>query len=45
MAGTSTEMVQHFLNWNEQSKGVAVVKFICGLLVLLSSGGLIYTAL
>ena len=30
-AGTSTEMVQRFLNWNEQSKGVAVVKIICGL--------------
>lgn len=43
-AGTSTEMVQRFLNWNEQSKGVAVVKFICGVLVLLGGGWLVYTA-
>jgi cytochrome c-type biogenesis protein len=43
-AGTSTEMVQRFLNWNEQSKGVAVVKIICGILVLLGGVWLIYTA-
>ncbi len=43
-AGTSTEMVQRFLNWNEHSKGVAVVKIICGVLVLLGGGWLIYTA-
>lgn len=34
-AGTSTELVQHFLNWNEKSRGIAVVKFLCGILVLL----------
>ncbi len=44
-AGTSTEMVQRFLNWNEQSKGVIVVKIICGILVLLGGVWLIYTAL
>lgn len=43
-AGTSTELVQRFLNWNEQSKGVAIVKGICGVLVLLGGGWLIYTA-
>ncbi len=43
-AGTSTEMVQRFLNWNEQSKGVAVVKIICGVLVLLGGAWLIYSA-
>ena len=43
-AGTSTELVQRFLNWNEQSKGVRVVKYICGGLVLLGGGWLIYTA-
>ncbi len=43
-AGTSTEMVQRFLNWNEQSKGVAVVKTICGGLVLLGGAWLIYSA-
>jgi len=43
-AGTSTELVQRFLNWNEQSKGVAVVKIICGMLVILGGVWLIYTA-
>jgi len=43
-AGTSTELVQRFLNWNEQSKGVAVVKIVCGVLVLLGGVWLIYTA-
>jgi cytochrome c-type biogenesis protein len=43
-AGTSTEMVQRFLNWNEKSKGVAVVKIICGVLVLLGGVWLIYSA-
>lgn len=35
-AGTSTERVQRFLDWNEQSKGVTVVKRICGLLVFVA---------
>ena len=43
-AGSSTELVQRFLNWNEQSKGLNVVKIICGLLVILGGGWLIYTA-
>jgi len=43
-AGTSTELVQRFLNWNEQSKGVAVVKVTCGALVILGGVWLIYSA-
>ncbi len=43
-AGTSTELVQRFLNWNEQSQGVAVVKIICGILVTLGGVWLIYSA-
>jgi cytochrome c-type biogenesis protein len=43
-AGTSTELVQRFLNWNEQSKGVTVVKSACGLLVILGGCWLIYSA-
>jgi cytochrome c-type biogenesis protein len=43
-AGTSTELVQRFLNWNEQSKGVAVLKYVCGVLVLLGGVWLIYSA-
>jgi cytochrome c-type biogenesis protein len=43
-AGTSTELVQRFLNWNETSKGVVVVKIVCGALVILGGAWLIYTA-
>jgi cytochrome c-type biogenesis protein len=43
-AGTSTELVQRFLNWNERSKGVTVVKCVCGVLVILGAGWLIYSA-
>jgi cytochrome c-type biogenesis protein len=43
-AGTSTELVQRFLNWNEQSQGLTVVKIICGILVMLRGVCLIYTA-
>lgn len=43
-AGTSTELVQQFLNWNEHSKGVKLVKCICGVLVLLGGVWLIYIA-
>jgi len=38
LAGTSTELVQKYLNWNERSKGAVILKRICGVLVLL--GGL-----
>lgn len=43
-AGASTELVQRFLSWNERSKGVAVVKSICGVLVILGGVWLIYSA-
>lgn len=44
LAGTSTEVVQRFLNWNEQSRGVAIIKAVCGALVLLGGIWLIYSA-
>ncbi|MFA6562347.1 MAG: cytochrome c biogenesis protein CcdA [Verrucomicrobiia bacterium] len=44
LAGTFTEMVQRYLNWNEQSKGLAIVKTVCGVLVLLGGVWLIYSA-
>jgi cytochrome c-type biogenesis protein len=44
LAGTFTEVVQRFLNWNEQSKGVTIVKSVCGALVILSGVWLIYSA-
>jgi len=44
LAGTSTELVQRYLNWNEKSKGTLIVKKVCGVLVLLGGVYLIYTA-
>ena len=35
LAGTFTEVVQNYLNWNERSKGTEIVKKICGVLVFL----------
>jgi len=37
-AGTFTEIVQHYLNWNEKSKGAVILKKICGVLII--SGGI-----
>ena len=44
LAGTCTELVQKYMNWNEKSKGAVIVKKICGVLVLLGGVWLIYTA-
>jgi len=44
LAGTFTEVVQHYLNWNEKSKGAVILKKVCGTLVLLGGLYLIYTA-
>jgi cytochrome c-type biogenesis protein len=44
LAGTSTELVQRYLNWNEKSKGTLIVKRVCGLLILLAGLYLIYVA-
>jgi cytochrome c-type biogenesis protein len=41
-AGTSTQLVQKFLNWNEQSRGTAIVRGACGVLVLAGGIYLIY---
>ena len=43
-AGTFTELVQRYLNWNERSKGAVILKKICGVLVLAGGLYLIYTA-
>lgn len=43
-AGTSTESVQRYLNWNEQSRGTVWVKRVCGVLVFLGGLWMIYTA-
>jgi cytochrome c-type biogenesis protein len=44
LAGTFTELVQRYLDWNDQSKGVKVLKRACGVLVLLGGVYLISTA-
>ena len=43
-AGTFSEVVQRYLNWNEESKGAILVKRICGSLVLLGGLWMLYTA-
>jgi len=43
-AGTSTEVVQRYLQWNETSPGMRIVKKVCGALVLAGGLYLIYTA-
>jgi cytochrome c-type biogenesis protein len=44
LAGTSTGLVQRYLNWNEKSKGAVILKRFCGVLVLLAGLYLIYIA-
>jgi cytochrome c-type biogenesis protein len=44
LAGTSTGLVQRYLNWTERSKGAVIVKRVCGVLVILGGLYLIYTA-
>ena len=43
-AGTCTELVQRYMNWNEKSRGAVILKKICGVLVLLGGVYLIYIA-
>ena len=43
-AGTFTEVVQRFLDWNETSKAVTLLKGACGVLVVLGGVWMIYTA-
>jgi cytochrome c-type biogenesis protein len=41
-AGTFTEVVQRYLDWNERSGGAVVVKKVCGILLMIAAGYLIY---
>lgn len=43
LAGTFTERVQHYLNWNEASHGALILKKTCGVLVVLAGLWMIYT--
>jgi cytochrome c-type biogenesis protein len=44
MAGTFTNLIQKYLNWNEKSKGAVILKKICGFLVILGGVYLIWSA-
>lgn len=44
LAGTFTEVVQRYLNWNEKSKGAVILKRVCGVLVILGGIYMIYVA-
>lgn len=44
LAGTFTEVIQHYLNWNERSQGALILKYACGVLVIVGGVWLIYTA-
>lgn len=43
-AGTFTEVVQRYLNWNERSRGGTILRAVCGTLVLAAGVYLIYIA-
>ena len=43
-AGTFTEVVQRYLNWNDESPGATWIKRSCGLLVILGGLWMVYTA-
>ena len=44
LAGTSTELVQRYLNWSEKSKGTLIIKGVCGVLIIIAGLYLIYKA-
>ena len=44
LAGTCTELVQRYMNWNEKSKGAVILKKICGILVIMGGLYLIFIA-
>jgi cytochrome c-type biogenesis protein len=43
-AGTCTEVVQRYMNWNEKSRGAIILKKICGILVIMGGLYLIFIA-
>jgi len=44
LAGTFTEVVQHYLHWTEKSKGALILKKVCGVLVILGGLYMLYLA-
>lgn len=44
LAGTSAGFVQRWLDWNARSRGLTILKGVCGVLLLGSASLLVYTA-
>jgi len=44
LAGTFTEVVQHYLDWNAQSQGAIRLRRVCGVAVLLGGVWMLYSA-
>ena len=44
VAGASTGLAQRYLDWNERSRAVTVLKVVCGVLLLLGASSLVYSA-
>ena len=44
IAGTSAQLVQRYLNWTDRSRGAAILRGVCGVLVILGGLYLIYAA-
>lgn len=44
LAGTFTEVIQNYLDWNERSRGAVVLKRVCGILVIAGGVWMLYTA-
>lgn len=44
MAGTFTELVRHYMAWNERFRGATILKKVCGVLVILAGLYLVYKA-
>ena len=42
LAGTFAELAQHYLNWNERSRGAVILRKVCGVLVLAAGGYLVF---
>jgi len=45
LAGTFTEVVQRYMNWNERSRGATILRRVCGVLVILGGIYLIWVTI
>ena len=45
LAGTSTELVQRYMDWSEESRALTIVKKVCGVLVLAGGAYMVWKTL